>query len=153
MSTVHKFQGENFYKNRDILTEIKKLAVRKGCSLPQIALAWVQAQGMIPIPGTTKPHRLEENWGCRNVELSEDELSEMRKIIDAAKPVGNRYVKCNLVLLCEIMLRLAVLVDILKPRKRWSAIELCSVSAHADASAAPTMIFRHCLPRCSGCQL
>ncbi|TQN64829.1 putative aldo-keto reductase 3, partial [Colletotrichum shisoi] len=38
-----KFQGENFYKNKAIVDEIKKLAARKGCSLPQIALAWVAA--------------------------------------------------------------------------------------------------------------
>jgi len=89
--TVPKFQGENFYKNRAILDEIKKLADRKGCSLPQLALAWVASQGMIAIPGTTKAKRLEENWASRNVDLSEEEKKEMRKIIDAAKPVGNRY--------------------------------------------------------------
>ncbi|GKT87553.1 aldo keto reductase [Colletotrichum tofieldiae] len=86
-----KFQGENFYKNKAIVDEVKKLAVRKGCSLPQIALAWVAAQNMIPIPGTTKAKRLEENWASRDVELNEEEKQEMRRIIDAAKPHGNRY--------------------------------------------------------------
>ncbi|PNH37661.1 hypothetical protein VD0004_g9141 [Verticillium dahliae] len=89
--TVPKFQGENFYKNKAIVTEIKKLATRKGCSLTQIALAWVAAQGMIAIPGTTKSTRLEENFASRDVELSEDERKELRRIIDSAKPVGNRY--------------------------------------------------------------
>ncbi|KAF2166917.1 hypothetical protein M409DRAFT_22969 [Zasmidium cellare ATCC 36951] len=89
--TVPKFQGENFYKNKRIVEEIKKLATAKGCTLTQIALAWVAAQGMIAIPGTTKPHRLEENWRSREVELSESEKAELRKIVDAAKPVGNRY--------------------------------------------------------------
>ena len=59
--------------------------------MPQIALAWVAAQGMIAIPGTTKPKRLEENWASRDLELTEDEKKEMRGIIDAAKPHGNRY--------------------------------------------------------------
>ncbi|WQF82240.1 Putative NADP-dependent oxidoreductase domain-containing protein [Colletotrichum destructivum] len=86
-----KFQGENFYKNKAIVDEIKKLAARKGCSLPQIALAWVAAQGMIPIPGTTKAKRLEENWASRDIDLTEEEKGEMRRIIDAAKPHGNRY--------------------------------------------------------------
>ncbi|KAJ3950190.1 uncharacterized protein N0V96_001333 [Colletotrichum fioriniae] len=86
-----KFQGENFYKNKAIVDEIKKLAVRKGVTLPQIALAWVAAQGMIPIPGTTKAKRLEENWVSRDVVFSDEERVEMRKIIDAAKPHGNRY--------------------------------------------------------------
>lgn len=88
---VPKFQGENFIKNRAIVEEVKKLASRKGCSITQIALAWVTAQGMIAIPGTTKSKRLEENWASRDIELSEEERQEMRKIIDGAKPHGNRY--------------------------------------------------------------
>ena len=88
---VPKFQGENFYKNRAIVEEIRKLADRKGCTLSQVALAWVAAQGMIAIPGTTKTHRLEENVASRNVDLTDDEKQEMRRIIDAAKPAGNRY--------------------------------------------------------------
>lgn len=89
--TSPKFQGENFYKNRAIVEKIKKLAQKKGCTTPQVALAWVAAQGMIAIPGTTKKGRLEENWASRDVELTEEEKTEMRKIIDAAKPSGNRY--------------------------------------------------------------
>ncbi|KAH8773420.1 NADP-dependent oxidoreductase domain-containing protein [Diaporthe sp. PMI_573] len=89
--TVPKFQGENFYKNKAIVEEIKKLATRKGCTLPQIALAWVAAQGMIAIPGTTKASRLEENWASREIDLTEEEKNELREIVDNAKPVGNRY--------------------------------------------------------------
>ncbi|OJJ00931.1 hypothetical protein ASPVEDRAFT_40438 [Aspergillus versicolor CBS 583.65] len=86
-----KFQGENFYKNRAIVDEIKKLAVKKGVSISQIALAWVAAQGMIAIPGTTKAQRLEGNWASRDIEFSDEEWKEMRRIIDSAKPAGNRY--------------------------------------------------------------
>ncbi|OQE44356.1 hypothetical protein PENCOP_c002G00933 [Penicillium coprophilum] len=86
-----KFQGENFYQNRAIVEEIKKLAVQKGCKISQIAIAWVISQGMIPIPGTTKATRLEENWASRDIELTEEEKKTMRQIIDAAKPHGNRY--------------------------------------------------------------
>jgi aryl-alcohol dehydrogenase-like predicted oxidoreductase len=89
--TAPKFQGENFYKNKAIVEEIKHLASRKGCTLPQVALAWVAAQGMIAIPGTTKASRLEENWASRDVDLTENEMKEMRRIIDASKPAGNRY--------------------------------------------------------------
>ncbi|KAF4258360.1 hypothetical protein KXW98_004367 [Aspergillus fumigatus] len=89
--TVPKFQGENFHKNKAIVDEIKKLAIRKGCSVAQIALAWVSAQGLIAIPGTTKPSRLEENWASRDIELTEEELTEMQRIVDAAKPVGERF--------------------------------------------------------------
>ena len=86
-----KFQGENFYKNRAIVDEIKKLSSRKGCSISQIALAWVADQGMIAIPGTTKAPRLESNWASGDIELTDDERQEMRRIIDAAKLHGNRY--------------------------------------------------------------
>ncbi|KAF9767126.1 hypothetical protein IL306_000355 [Fusarium sp. DS 682] len=86
-----KFQGENFYHNKKIVEEIKKLAARKGVKVTQIALAWVAAQGFIAIPGTTKPERLEENWASRDVELDEEEKAELRRIIDSAKPKGNRY--------------------------------------------------------------
>jgi aryl-alcohol dehydrogenase-like predicted oxidoreductase len=75
------------------VTEIKKLAARKGCTLPQIALAWVAAQGMIPIPGTTKPARLEENWGSSNIDLTEDEKRDFRKVLESVKTEGNRYSK------------------------------------------------------------
>ncbi|KFY98439.1 hypothetical protein V498_01467 [Pseudogymnoascus sp. VKM F-4517 (FW-2822)] len=88
---VPKFQGENFYKNLSIVEEVRKLASRKGCTTTQIALAWVAAQGMIAIPGTTKANRLEENWASRDIDLTEEEKQEMRRIIDAAKPYGNRY--------------------------------------------------------------
>jgi hypothetical protein len=86
-----KFQGQNFYDNKKIVEEIKTLAQRKGCTLTQVALAWVISQGMIPIPGTTKPHRLEENFASRDVELTAEEKAEMRKILDSIKPIGNRY--------------------------------------------------------------
>lgn len=73
------------------MEEIKNLAKRKGCTLSQIALAWVAAQGMISIPGTTKAHRLEENWKSRNVELTDEEKKEMRKIIDSSQIHGVRF--------------------------------------------------------------
>ncbi|KAL6400270.1 aldo-keto reductase protein [Ilyonectria robusta] len=83
--------GENFYKNKAIVDEIKQLATAKGCTVAQIALAWVAAQGLITIPGTTKASRLEENWASRDVVLTDEELKAMRKIVDDAKPVGERF--------------------------------------------------------------
>lgn len=86
-----KFQGDNFYKNKAIVDEIKKLAARKSCTVAQIALAWVAAQGLIAIPGTTRPGRLEENWGSRGVVLTDEEKAEMRRIVNDAKPTGERF--------------------------------------------------------------
>lgn len=90
-----KFQGPNFYNNKAIVEEIKKLANKRGCTTPQIALAWVAAQGMIAIPGTTKPSRLEDNWKSRDITLTETEIQEMRRIVDTAKPQGQRYGEAN----------------------------------------------------------
>lgn len=73
------------------MEEIKKIALRKGVTLTQIALAWVAAQGFIAIPGTTKAARLEQNWASRDVELTDEDKAELRRIIDSTKPHGNRY--------------------------------------------------------------
>lgn len=59
--------------------------------MAQVALAWVIAQGFIPIPGTTKVHRLEDNWASRNIELSDEEKAEIRSLIDNTKPHGARF--------------------------------------------------------------
>lgn len=69
------------------------MAAKKGTIMAQVALAWVIAQGFIPIPGTTKVHRLEENWASRNIELSEEEKAELRSLIDKTKPHGARFNK------------------------------------------------------------
>jgi diketogulonate reductase-like aldo/keto reductase len=76
--------------------EIKKIADRKGCKTTQVALAWVVSQGLIPIPGTTKAHRLEENWASGDIQLEDEDKEEMRQIIDAAKPHGDRYAAAQL---------------------------------------------------------
>ncbi|GAA90556.1 aldo/keto reductase [Aspergillus luchuensis IFO 4308] len=88
---IPKFQGENFYANKRIVDGFKELASRKRCTLPQISLAWVAAQGLISIPGTTKPGRLEENWRSREIEFTDEELNHMRAIVDSLKPRGDRY--------------------------------------------------------------
>lgn len=88
---IPKWQGDNFYANKRIAQGFKVLAERKSCTLAQIALAWISSQGMISIPGTTKPGRLVENWNSRDVELSADEVAYIRVIVDSIKPQGNRY--------------------------------------------------------------
>lgn len=89
--SVPKWQGENFYANKRIADKFKELARKKKCTLPQVAIAWVHAQGMIAIPGTTKPDRLVENFSSREIKITEDEQREMRKLVDALKPQGDRY--------------------------------------------------------------
>jgi aryl-alcohol dehydrogenase-like predicted oxidoreductase len=86
-----RFEGENFQKNLDLVAKIEELARDKGITPAQLALAWVLAQGddIVPIPGTKKVARLEENAGAADVRLSDDELAAIADALpDAA---GLRY--------------------------------------------------------------
>jgi aryl-alcohol dehydrogenase-like predicted oxidoreductase len=86
-----RFQGENFQKNLDLVAIVERLAARKGVTPAQLGLAWVLAQwdGIVPIPGTKRRSRLEENAGALDVQLGDAELAE----ISAALPetAGTRY--------------------------------------------------------------
>jgi aryl-alcohol dehydrogenase-like predicted oxidoreductase len=90
--SIPRFSEENLSTNMRIVREFQKLAEKKGCTSGQLALAWVIAQGAIPIPGTKSAERLTENFGASNVDLSEEELTEIRKLVEDAKPQGNRFV-------------------------------------------------------------
>lgn len=70
---------------------VQGIGQAENCTLPQIALAWVAAQGMISIPGTTKPDRLTENFNSRDVDLTEEDTQNMRKLVDVLRPQGDRY--------------------------------------------------------------
>ena len=86
-----RFQGENFERNLELLRLVEELAAEKGCTPAQLALAWVLAQGddVVPIPGTKRRSRLEENVGAADVELSPEDL---RRIDDALpQAAGDRY--------------------------------------------------------------
>ena len=72
---------------------LASIAQRKGATPGQIALAWLMAQKpwIVPIPGTRKPHRLEENIGAADVELSADELAEIEGAASRIEVQGARY--------------------------------------------------------------
>ena len=72
---------------------VGKFAEQKKTTLAQIALAWILAQKpwMVPIPGTTKLHRLEENIGAANVQLSPDDLRQIDNASAKIKVEGERY--------------------------------------------------------------
>ncbi len=88
-----RFQGENFQRNLDLVEEIKGMADEKAVTPAQLALAWVLAQGedIVPIPGTTKPHRVEENAGALDVELTDVELTRLDGIAPVGVAAGSRY--------------------------------------------------------------
>jgi aryl-alcohol dehydrogenase-like predicted oxidoreductase len=88
-----RFQGENFQKNLQLVEKIKELARAKGCSASQLALAWILAKDphFVPIPGTKKVHRLEENAGAALAHLDPDDLNQIDAIIPPGAAAGDRY--------------------------------------------------------------
>jgi aryl-alcohol dehydrogenase-like predicted oxidoreductase len=92
-NTLPRFQAEAKEANAKLVGLISAIADRKGATPAQVALAWLLAQKpwIAPIPGTTKLHRLEENVGGAEVELTGDDLRELDDLL-ARQPVqGNRY--------------------------------------------------------------
>jgi len=92
-NTVPRFSEENRKANQALVDLITKFARQKNATPARIALAWVLAQKpwIVPIPGTTKLHRLEENLGAVNVELTTDDLREMDALTKQVKVIGARY--------------------------------------------------------------
>jgi aryl-alcohol dehydrogenase-like predicted oxidoreductase len=79
--------------NFKVVDFLKDLAARNKSTPAQIALAWLLAQKpwIVPIPGTTKLHRLEENLGAADVELTADDLAEIVRAAAAIQLEGERY--------------------------------------------------------------
>lgn len=92
-NTVPRFSEENRKANQALIDLIAKFAAAKTATPAQIALAWVLAQKdwIAPIPGTTKLHRLEENLGAVDVELTADDLSELENLTKQIAVQGARY--------------------------------------------------------------
>jgi aryl-alcohol dehydrogenase-like predicted oxidoreductase len=88
-----RFQGENFQKNLDLVQEIETMAQEKGCRPSQLALAWLLAQGedIVPIPGTKKRSRLEENVGALDVRITAEDLARIDSILPSGAAAGARY--------------------------------------------------------------
>jgi aryl-alcohol dehydrogenase-like predicted oxidoreductase len=88
-----RFQGENFYKNLELVEKVKALASEKGCTPSQLAIAWVLAQGkdIVTIPGTKRIKYLEENIASEMVQLSNDDLRAIDEILPAGAASGARY--------------------------------------------------------------
>lgn len=92
-NTVPRFSEENRQANQSLIDLIGRFAAAKNATPAQIALAWVLAQKdwIAPIPGTTKLHRLEENLGAADIELSADDLRELDEITKQIEVRGARY--------------------------------------------------------------
>ncbi|RAL54401.1 hypothetical protein DM860_001529 [Cuscuta australis] len=82
-----RFQAENAEHNNNLYERIHEMAVTKGCTPSQLALAWLHHQGndVCPIPGTTKIENLDQNIGALSVSLSEEDMIELESIASAVK--------------------------------------------------------------------
>ncbi len=92
-NVVPRFSPEARRANMALVERVKAIAARKNATPAQIALAWLLAQRpwIVPIPGTTKLHRLEENIGAANVQLTRDDLGEIERELSQVKVEGERY--------------------------------------------------------------
>jgi aryl-alcohol dehydrogenase-like predicted oxidoreductase len=88
-----RFQEGNFEKNRELLRPIEAIARAKGCTMAQVALAWVLGRGddIVPIPGTKKRKFLEENVGAVGVALSKAESEALEMALPLGAAAGFRY--------------------------------------------------------------
>ena len=92
-NTVPRLSPENRRANQALVDLVAAVAARKGATPAQVALAWVLAQKpwIVPIPGTTKLARLEENLGAADVDLTADDLGEIDEAVSRIEVVGARY--------------------------------------------------------------
>jgi len=89
--SIPRFQGEQFYKNIELVHAINKIAEQKGVTAPQLAIAWVVAKGFLPIPGTKRRKYIEENITAASITLSADEMEQIEAIIPLGTVTGARY--------------------------------------------------------------
>ncbi|HNW50189.1 MAG TPA: aldo/keto reductase [Prolixibacteraceae bacterium] len=96
-SSVPRFTPENMKTNLALVEQIGKIATRKNATPAQVALAWLLAQKpwIVPIPGTRRLERLEENIGAASVVLSSDDLREIEALISTVEVQGARYSESN----------------------------------------------------------
>ena len=92
-STVPRFQADAMAANQALVDLVGTLAAEKGATPAQVALAWLLAQRpwIVPIPGTTKLHRLEENIGGADVMLTDEDLARIEHALAGIEIQGDRY--------------------------------------------------------------
>lgn len=88
-----RFQGENFQKNLEVVGLIQEMAKQKGCTVSQLALAWLLGKGehIVPIPGTRNLDRVHENLGALEVSLTDDEMKQIDLISPQGIAAGGRF--------------------------------------------------------------
>ncbi len=89
--TIPRFQGEQFYKNIELLNEIKLIADERKITASQLALAWIASKGFLAIPGTKRVKYVEQNIEAAQLILTTEELNRLENIIPLGTITGNRY--------------------------------------------------------------
>jgi aryl-alcohol dehydrogenase-like predicted oxidoreductase len=93
-----RFQGENFQKNLELVDAVEEIAREKGLTAAQIALAWILSRGdrIVPIPGTRRIERLEENAAAVDQELTTAELDRLDAVAPPGVAAGTRYTEAGM---------------------------------------------------------
>jgi aryl-alcohol dehydrogenase-like predicted oxidoreductase len=95
--SLPRWQGDALAKNLTLVERLEILATTKDCTPAQLALAWILHQGLdiVPIPGTTKIHRLEENLVAAEIHLSRNDLAAIEAVMPESAVHGSRYDAAN----------------------------------------------------------
>ena len=88
---IPRFQGEQFYKNIELVNEIQAMATEKGVTPSQLAIAWVLAKGHTPIPGTKRVKYVEQNIAAADILLSDADMQRLESIVPLGTQTGDRY--------------------------------------------------------------
>lgn len=91
--TAPRMSGDNLARNQKLVDALTQMAQANGCTSAQLALAWALAQGahIMAIPGTTKRHRIDENWAALEIELSASDLQRLEQLAPLGVAAGDRY--------------------------------------------------------------
>lgn len=97
--SIPRFQGEQFYKNMELVNEIKKLADEKEITPSQLAIRWVIEKGFVPIPGTKRVKYIEQNIAAADSMLTAEELERLEAIVPLGTSTGARYDAVNMTII------------------------------------------------------
>jgi len=93
---IPRFQGEQFYKNLDLVRELEQIGREKGVTSSQLALAWLIQKGIVPIPGTKRVRYVEQNIAATDILLTDQELQRIEAILPVGLDTGSRDVSMPL---------------------------------------------------------
>ncbi|MGJ1537569.1 aldo/keto reductase [Sphingobacterium multivorum] len=93
---IPRFQGEQFYKNPDLVRELEQIGKEKDITSSQLALAWLIQKGIVPIPGTKRVRYVEQNIAATDILLTAEELQRIEAILPVGLDTGSRDVSIPL---------------------------------------------------------